>query len=421
MAHAPGTGRRSRTLSPVRPTRSSDPGRDAWPSYSAYAVQGYVIYGLGAITPYLRTQLGLSDAQVGLHPTGMAIGIVFAGAFAAGLDRRFGELAVRGAAIAALAVAVGAIAVAPAFAVTLGAAVVLGLGLGTMLGYANAILARPGGRLARVRVARANLWAMAAAFVCPLVLSFAAFTSLPWALGLAPALLLLVVVGLDLRAGPRLERSPAAARSDGRLSRGYWLAWTFIVAAVAVEFSIVFWGATLIGRRTGVDTAAATLLGGMFVGGMFVGRLAQSLGLGTHGGVRRPAAIGLALAIVGASVAWASTAPVLSGAGLFVAGLGVAGLYPLGVAAALGAAPGQLAHAGTRLTLASGMAILAAPLALGVIADSSGVVVGWALVVGLAIVALVLAAALPDGGPTEGDVAGFDDTGSVGPVVLGPG
>ena len=405
----------------VRPTRSSDPGRDAWPSYSAYAVQGYVIYGLGAITPYLRAQLGLSDAQVGLHPTGMAIGIVFAGAFAAGLDRRFGELAVRGAAIWALAVAVGAIAVAPAFAVTLGAAVVLGLGLGTMLGYANAILARPGGRPARLRVARANLWAMAAAVVCPLVLSIAAFASLPWALGLAPALLLLVVVGLDLRAGPRLERSPEATRSDGRLSRGYWLAWTFIVAAVAVEFSIVFWGATLIGRRTGVDTAAATLLGGMFVGGMFVGRLAQSLGLGTRGGVRRPAAIGVVLAAIGASIAWVSTAAVLSGAGLFVAGLGVAGLYPLGVAAALGAAPGQLAHAGTRLTLASGTAILAAPLALGIVADASGVVVGWGLVVGLAVVALVLAAALPESAPMDGDLAGFDDAGSVGPVILGPG
>jgi hypothetical protein len=351
----------------------------------------------------------------------MAIGIVFAGAFAAGLDRRFGELAVRGAAIGALAVAVGAIAVAPAFAVTLGAAVVLGLGLGTMLGYANAILARPGGRPARLRVARANLWAMAAAVVCPLVLSIAAFASLPWALGLAPALLLLVVVGLDLRAGPRLERSPEATRSDGRLSRGYWLAWTFIVAAVAVEFSIVFWGATLIGRRTGVDTAAATLLGGMFVGGMFVGRLAQSLGLGTRGGVRRPAAVGVVLSAIGASIAWVSTVPVLSGAGLFVAGLGVAGLYPLGVAAALGAAPGQLAHAGTRLTLASGTAILAAPLALGVVTDASGVVVGWGLVVGLAVVALVLAAALPESAPGGEDPAGIEDPGLVGSAFAGPG
>jgi MFS family permease len=229
------------------------------------------------------------------------------------------------------------------------------------------------------------------------------------------------VVGLDLRAGPRLQRSPEAAKSDGRLSRGYWLAWAFLVAAVAVEFSIVFWGATLIGRRTGVDTAAATLLGGMFVGGMFVGRLAQSLGLGTHGGVRRPAGIGIVLAAIGASIAWVSTIPVLSGAGLFVAGLGVAGLYPLGVAAALGAAPGQLAHAGTRLTLASGTAILAAPLALGVVADAAGVVVGWGLVVGLAVVALVLATTLPESAPADGDAAGFDDAGSVGPLILGPG
>ena len=55
----------------------------------------------------------------------------------------------------------------------------------------------------------------------------------------------------------------------------------------------------------------------------------------------------------------------MSGAALFVAGLGVAGLYPLGVAAALAAAPGRLTLAGTRLTLASGAAILVAPFALG--------------------------------------------------------
>ena len=115
---------------------------------------------------------------------------------------------------------------------------------------------------------------------------------------------------------------------------------------IAVEFSIVFWGATLIERQTGVETEVATLLGGLFLGGMFVGRLGQSLGLGTGGDIRRSAAIGIVLAGTGAAIAWVSTSPALSGAALFLAGLGVAGLYPLGVAAALAAAPGRLTLAG---------------------------------------------------------------------------
>ena len=322
--------------------RHRTPRQRAWPSYATIATVGYVLYGIGAIAPYLRTQLGLSDAEVGLHSTAMAVGLVAAGAIAAALDHRSGEVAVRGLAAGSLVVAVLALATAPAFGVTLAASVLVGFGTGTLLGYANAILAQPGGRLARQRVARANVWAMVSAFACPLALATAATLDAPWGLGLVPAFGLLLVIAIDLRSGPRLARTQAASTATGRLPRAYWLAWTFLVAAIAVEFSIVFWGATLVARRTGVDTAVATLLGGLFLGGMFVGQFAQAFGLGTGGDLRRPAATGVVIAAVGASVAWVSTTPALSGIGLFVAGLGVAGLYPLGVAAALAAAPEQL-------------------------------------------------------------------------------
>jgi len=375
---------------------------EAWPSYAALAAIGYVIYGVGAIAPYLRTQLGLSDAEVGLHSTAIAIGVVATGVVTPALARRFGEIAVRGAAIAGLGIAVGALAVAPALAVTLVAGGLVGFGTGTMLGYANAILARPGRRLARLRVARANLWAMVAAFVCPLAVATAVTNELPWGLGLVPAFGLLVIVASDLRPGARLDATAEVVEARGRLPSGYWRSWVFLVAAVAIEFSIVFWGATLIQRRTGVETPTATALGGLFLGGMFMGRLGQSLGLGTGGDIRRPAMAGVVLAIAGASTAWISTASALSAGALFVAGLGVAGLYPLGVAAALATTPDQPALAATRLTLASGSAILVAPLALGAIADVLGVVAGWGLVVGFAVTALVLAAMLPGGMAEEG-------------------
>ena len=157
----------------VLPTDPPPDARDAWPSYAAIAAVGYVVYGVGAVAPYLRTQLGLSDAQVGLHSSAMAIGLVLSGVIAAALDRRFGEVTVRGAGVAILAVAVVVLALGPALAATLGAALLVGLGAGTLLGYANALLGRPGGRLARLRVARANVWAMVSAFVCPVVLAAA--------------------------------------------------------------------------------------------------------------------------------------------------------------------------------------------------------------------------------------------------------
>jgi hypothetical protein len=87
-----------------------------------------------------------------------------------------------------------------------------------------------------------------------------------------------------------------------------------------------------------------------------------------------------------------------------VAGLGVAGLYPLGVAAALAAAPGRLAAAGARLTLASGTAVLVAPLALGLAADAAGVEIAWGLVIALAVTAFTLVLALPATGGGEPSV-----------------
>ncbi len=369
----------------------------AWASYAVVGTVGYILYGLGAIGPYLRTQLHLSDAQVGLHSTGVAIGIIVAGAAVGGLGRRFGEVAVRAAALIALAVAVITLAVAPSVLVTLAAVLVIGVGLGTILGYANATLGAPGGALARMHLARANVWAMVAAVGCPIVLAAAATAGPGWWLGLAPALGLLAVDAIDLAGGPRLAEPLPDETTVGhaRLPRGYWRSWCFLVAAIAAEFSIVFWAATLVERRVGVSLAEATLVGACFLGGMFTGRLVLSTGVGAGRDVRQPVALGLILAGIGSTLVWVSTSALLSGAALFIAGAGIAGLYPLGVAAALAAAPDQLALAGTRLNLASGLAILVAPFALGAVADLTGVTVGWGLVIALVIVALGLAAGLP--------------------------
>jgi len=365
---------------------------DAWAGYVAIATVGYVVYGLGAVGPYLRERLALSDVQVGLHSSALAIGFIVAGLFAARAGARLGELTVRAAALGLLAVAVVVLAWAPSAVATLAAALNIGLGAGTVLSYTNASLAASGGSLARKRLGRANVWAMVAAFAVPVLLAAGASSGIGWWIGLAPALALVVIDTLDLRAGPRLAADDPTA--GGRLPTAFWIAWIYLVAVVAVEFCIVVWAATLVERRTGSSIETATLVGASFFAGMFTGRVGLSLGIGTGGDVRTPIGGGLLLTGAGAMVARLSTEPVLSALALFAAGVGVAVLYPLGISAALATAPDRLAAAGARLTLASGVAILAAPLALGAIADATGVVVGWSMVIILAIAALLLSRAL---------------------------
>ena len=166
---------------------------------------------------------------------------------------------------------------------------------------------------------------MVAAASGPVMLATAATVGPGWWLGLVPALVLLAVIALDLMSGPRLRQplpDETSTTDDGPLPRRYWLAWGFLVAAVAAEFSIVFWAATLVERRTGVSTAEATLVGALFLAGMFAGRLVLSAGVGAARDVRQLVAGGLVLAAIGSTLVWVSTSAPLSGAALFLAGAG---------------------------------------------------------------------------------------------------
>jgi len=367
-----------------------DPMSGAWSSYAGVATAGYLLYTVGAVGPYLRSQLALSVTEVGLHSTALAVGLVLAGALVANLAARYGEVAIRSTGLGAVLIAIPLLALAPSILGTLASATLIGFGAGSVLGYANARLGAGGGTRARLRLARSGVWGIVGALVGPLVVAGGAAAGPGWWLGLPPAVGLLIVIAFDIRSGPRVEIARPAGVELERLPRTFWLAWSFLAAVVGVEFSIVFWAATLVRQRTDAPLPEATAIASLFVGGMLLGRLGLSLGLGARQEIRRSAGIGLALAASGALLAWASSTPALSALGLFLAGIGVATLYPLGVAAALAAASRNAAQAGNRLTMASGLAILVAPFALGTVAEVTGVVAGWGVVLGLIAVSFAL-------------------------------
>jgi fucose permease len=111
------------------------------------------------------------------------------------------------------------------------------------------------------------------------------------------------------------------------------------------------------------------------VAGRFAGRQAAQL-MPTE----RLLLLALGVSATGFFVYWLVPIALVAVLGLFVAGIGVANLFPLTVALALGAAPGQSNEAGARLTFASGTAILAAPLLLGALADAIGIRLAYGVV-----------------------------------------
>jgi hypothetical protein len=98
------------------------------------------------------------------------------------------------------------------------------------------------------------------------------------------------------------------------------------------------------------------------------------------------AALGLALA--GFPIFWLAPAPLVSVAGLFVAGIGIANFYPLTIAAAASAAADRPDQATARLAISGAGAMLTVPLIVGLISDLVDMRWGFGIVLPLLVAAL---------------------------------
>jgi MFS family permease len=357
-------------------------------SYLDQSVIGYLLYGVGAVTAFLAVVLSLSDAEAALHSSALAVGIALAGLAGERLDGLLGARIAHAGAYLLLAIASVCLAFAPAYGVTLVGALAAGLGTGLLLAHVNRTLTRGGGTLARVRMGRAALVAMVASLSVPLVIGLGENSGVGWQLAFVPAGVL-ILLGLGMTRGRR-DATPEMTVLVGRLPGRYWLAWWLLVLVVSVEFSIVFWASTLVERQVGISLGDATLVATMFYAGMGTARVALSFHLVSGHDPLWLIRGSLAVALLGSLLAWSSSGIELAGLGIYLAGLGTGFLYPLGVTVALALVPGMQDRGSARLILASGVAILVSPLALGVAADIAGVSVGWLLVPGLCLAALAL-------------------------------
>ena len=241
---------------------------------------------------------------------------------------------------------------------------------------------------------RAVLWSVIGGVIGPIALSAAART-VGWSIGILGAVPLLLVLALVVPASPARDVARPADRRESSLGRGYWLAWVYLALCIAAEFSFVAWGAQVAVEQAGLDLADATALGSLFVVGEVLGRLALSTGAGAAGDVHTRLLGSTLLAAAGGAILWLAGVPALAGVGMFLGGLGMAAVFPLSTGLAVALAPDAPVTASSRITAASGVAILSAPVLLGVVAGLAGVIAAWALVLGLLAAALVVLRLVP--------------------------
>jgi MFS family permease len=351
-----------------------------WLAFGMLGFYNYLLSGLGPLMPSLREELRLSYTIASLHFSAFAVGMILAGLVGDRFVRRYGRRTVFWSGAAGLVAGAAALTIFHTPVLTVGSVLLMG-GVGSLvLILIPAILADRHGENRAVAIVEANILAATTGAMAGLLIGLGEQTPAGWrgALLLSLAIPLFLAIRFGRVALP-IARPIAAQRVVAtRLPPAYWAFWVTVVLAVGIEFSLIFWGADFL-VAAGLSTSAAATTVSLFLWGMVAGRITgrQAARLMP---TERLLLLALGVSAAGFFVYWLAPVALVAVLGLFVAGIGVANLFPLTVALALGAAPGQSNEAGARLTFASGTAILAAPLLLGALADAAGIRLAYGVV-----------------------------------------
>lgn len=363
-----------------------------WLAYLALSTYAFCLYALGPMLAFLRQELHLSYTLASWHASLWAAGAILSGITFDLLTRRLGRRTVFWLAALTLGVGLLLFVAGHLVGVTLLAAAVGGIG-GTLLGATSstALADRHGPSSDRALV-EANVGASVTAVAVPALLGLLATTRLGWRAGLlVPLAGLLLLFGASGRVAFPV---PSEAAAGGRLHPEFWWRCALVALAVAVEFCLVFYGVPLLATGTGLSTSGAAATMSLFFAGELAGRVGGARITRRPGRARRIIALGLGVAIVGFLSLWIARAAWVAAVALFVTGLGVGNLYPLSISLALDAGAGRTDRAMARIQLFVGLAVLTAPLLLGVLSDHLGVIRAVAVEpLLIAAAALVLVAA----------------------------
>jgi MFS family permease len=358
-----------------------------WTAYVVMVAEGFLVYAVGFITPFVRDTLHVEPWLAAMPNSLMAVGLGLGGAAARRLNARFGARRAIRAWLLLMSAAGLLLATPVSVLVTMAGGFLFGVALGGWLVHVNSALGQ--GPLGALLLTRANLWSVVGGLVGPLVLSVAAVT-VGWWYGTLVPLPFLVVLAFVIPGSPARDAPLASGAAEPPLSRAFWMSWAFLTLCIGAEFSYVVWGSQVASARTGITTEAATGLASLYVVGMVGGRLAASF---VSVGPERSLLVlraGTALTALGALILWLAPNPELAGLGLLLCGLGMAPIYPFAASLALAHAPDAPVRASARLTLASSTSIFAAPLLLGVVVSIAGIVGAWAIVLALLAVAFAV-------------------------------
>lgn len=357
----------------------------------AVLTSGYGI--IGPLMPFLRADLGLSFTEGSYHTVALAIGTNIVGLFGQRIVLALGRRGAVALNLILLVLAQILLAQATSLWMSLAASLLFGGTVALSVCVVPAVMAERHGAQLGLAIAEANVLAYVGILIVPGIVSVAA-TVAGWRWSylvpvLAYGIYWLFVRGIDFGAA----RPPVRGGQGGTLGFSFWCYWLFLMLGISAEFGLVVWSVSYLEAVAAMPRGLALWSSMIFPAGMIVGRIAGAVAMRRQpaGRLVLPTVV---LALAGVLTFIASSTPAISILGLFLSGVGIANFYPVGITLAMFAAPNAPDAAAARAALASGTAILIAPLVLGAIADSAGIGAAfWAIPVLIVLSCLAALAA----------------------------
>lgn len=365
-----------------------------WLGYSAFAFLLFLEAALGSAMPSIRADLGLSYTLAGLHFSVLATAAAVTGLFGDRVARRWGRQLTCWIGLAGLAVGGASIALIPLVAGTLLGALVIGWAGMLVAIVVQAHLAEHHGEQRTVALAEVNLAASSGAIAASLAVGLFVRSPFGWRGAFLAGIACAAAAGWLLRHA-RLGGAipPMAGRRAARLPGAFWLTCVVAALSAAAEWSVAYWGADFLHERIAISRSSAAIALSLFFIAMAAGRFAGSR-LARNVDAGRLLVGSLAVALCGSVGFRLAPSIVLGLVALVVLGLGLANVFPTAASLATGLAPGRADAALARMLMISSLAILAAPLILGVLGDEVGIERGFGITIPILGVAMAAGALL---------------------------
>jgi fucose permease len=352
---------------------------------------GYTLNVAGPAAAYLRDELNLSFTESGFHTSALALGMVMMGLFGHSMLRKLPQWKALALGGVGLGVGGSILVLGHQPVLTLTGLFIMGA-IGSLIISTNpTILVDEMGQHSKVGVSEANTLTSIFSTLAPIAAGYFGAMAITWRPAVTIVSMLAFILGIWILISPKFSWESKQTTTTNqivenhKLTGAYWLFWAALVVSISIEFCIIYWASDYLQAHLAMPKGSATRWVSLFLVGMVVGRYIGSLLLQKYDRFKI-LIISVFVGALGFGIFWEGGSQIVSLTGLFLAGLGVANLYASLVTLSFDAAGPARAAAGSATTLASGVAILLLPFALGYLADLAGIRLAMLIVAGLYII-----------------------------------